>query len=142
MSHFFFDRNISPRMASIIDIFDRDNTIIHHDQRFDPSTPDEDWLGAITQYDPVPVVVSGDARILTDPAQSQVLRGLSITFFALERGWLSLKWHDYAWKFVKVWPRIAGAATPRRPSVYRVPVSTTKVDYYCLTSELGFRKHR
>lgn len=61
---FFVDENISYRAAQILEIFDRDNEIRAHRDYFSPATPDVTWLAQISEWDPKPVVVCGDGRIL------------------------------------------------------------------------------
>jgi len=87
-------------------------------------------------------VVSGDGRILKNPAALQVLKDLTITFFLFAGSWFSLKWPEFAWKAVKVWPEVIAAASPPRPSVYRIPVSATKVEFVSYTDDLGGRTKR
>jgi hypothetical protein len=142
--HFFIDRNVPVALARMLGHYDRAHTIIYHDDRFEKTTPDTVWLPSVAGWDPVPVVLSGDGRILRNPAELQVLRGLPITFFLFAGGWSDLAWPEFAWKAVKVWPEVVAAASPRRPSIFRIPVSTTKVELECLTSELGtrVRSHR
>ncbi|TVQ75334.1 MAG: hypothetical protein EA380_11135 [Phycisphaeraceae bacterium] len=135
--HFFFDRNIPVALARMLGCYDQAHTIIYHDDRFEKNTLDTNWLSDIATWDPIPVVVSGDGRILRNPAELQVLRELPLTFFLFAPGWINLKWSDQAWKAVKVWPEIVASASPRRPSVYRVPVSASKVEFVSLTGDLG-----
>ena len=134
---FFLDRNVPIRLAEMVRIFDRQHDIEHHDQHFDEQTSDATWLAKIAKWDPRPVVISGDLRILRHPAEAQVLHETDLTFFALERGWPKLRWEEQAWKFIKIWPLIRDKANPRRPSIFRVPVSASKIEYWCLTSEVG-----
>ena len=138
--HFFIDRNVPVALARMLSHYDRTHTVIYHDDRFEMTTPDTEWLAAVAGWDPVPAVISGDGRILRNPAELQVLRGLPLTFFLFAGSWFDLKWSEFAWKAVKVWPQIVDSAETRRPSVFRIPVSATKVDFESLTSELGSGK--
>ncbi|MBX3364039.1 MAG: hypothetical protein RBS39_06310 [Phycisphaerales bacterium] len=134
---FFIDRNVPIALARMLGHYDRTHTVIYHDDRFERTTPDTEWLSAVATWDPVPVVLSGDGRILRNPAELQVLRGLPITFFLFASGWFDLRWPEFAWKAVKVWPEVVASAMPRRPTIFRIPVSATKVEFESLTSELG-----
>lgn len=135
--HFFFDRNIPVALVRMLGYYDQAHTIIYHDEKFEKTTPDTEWLAEIATWDPVPVVVSGDGRILRNPSELQVLRQLPLTFFLFVSSWYKLKWEEFAWKAVKVWPEIVASASPRRPSVYRVPISASKVEFISLTGDLG-----
>lgn len=134
--HFFIDRNVPEALARMLGHYDRTHTIIYHDDRFKKDTPDTQWLTDITGWDPIPVVISGDGRILRNPAELQVLGNLPLTFFLFAGGWFDLKWPEFAWKAIKVWPEVVAAAAPLRPSILRIPVSATKVELKSLTSEL------
>jgi hypothetical protein len=135
--HFFFDRNVPVALARMLGHFDRSHTIDYLDDKFAPTTSDTEWLTAIAVWEPRPVVVSGDGRILRNPAELQVLKGLPLTFFLYAEGWSQLPWSDRAWKAVKVWPAVVAAASPRQPTVFKIPVSANKVELYSLTSALG-----
>jgi len=135
--HFFIDRNLPLALARMLSHYDTKHTIIYKDDRFEQDTADTVWLTQIAAWDPVPVVVSGDGRILKNPAELQVLKGLPLTFFMFAGSWFDLRWRDMAWKAVRVWPEIVAAASPRRPSIFRVPVSASKVELEGLTHELG-----
>lgn len=121
----------------MVTIFDRDHEIEHHDHQFDSTTADTIWLQEISRREIRPVVVSGDLRILRNRAEAQVLSDADLTFFVLEPGWTKLSWNDQAWKFLKVWPLITAKSNPRRPSIFRVPMSTNKIDFFGLTAELS-----
>lgn len=134
--HFFIDRNVPVALARMLGHYDRQHSIIYLDDRFGKTTPDSEWLSAIADWDPIPVVVSGDGRILKNPAELQVLRGLPLTFFHFAEGWAQMPWKERAWKAIRVWPEVVSAASPRRPSIFRVPVSTVKVEFIRLTRDL------
>lgn len=139
---FFLDRNISLRLARLIEVFDREHQVEHHDSHFGPMTTDIEWLSRIQEWNPRPVVVSGDLQILRNKAESQVLRESGLTFFALESAWPKLTWDEQAWKFIKVWPRVRDRANAPRPTVFTVPVSASKVDELCPTMQLGHGHRR
>ena len=109
---FFFDRSMSWRLALMVDAFEDEHTAVAHDRdgRFRTTTPDTEWLSALAADDPPWVVVSGDGRILTRPAERQVLREANLTYFCMSRQWSKMKIPEYAWKFIKVWPEIVKAA--------------------------------
>lgn len=134
---FFIDRNIPVALARMLNHYDRRHTVTYHDDRFEKTTPDAEWLDEVAAWDDgIPAVVSGDGRILKNPAELQVLRGLPLTFFHFAPGWMALKWQDFAWKAVKAWPLIVDNASPKRPSIFRVPISTNKIEFVCFTSDL------
>ncbi|GDX99016.1 hypothetical protein LBMAG48_14200 [Phycisphaerae bacterium] len=139
---FFIDRNVPEKLARMLGHYDRAHNVVYHDDLFEKTTPDTEWLEAIAKRAPVPVVVSGDGRILRNQAELQVLRGLPITFFLFAGGWFDLKWEEFAWKAIKVWPEVVKAASPPRPSVYKIPVTASKVEFEAHTRDLGSAKRK
>jgi hypothetical protein len=139
---FFIDRNVPVALARMLGHYDRNHTVIYHDDRFEKTTPDTEWMAAIAEYPSIPVVISGDGRILKNPAERQVLQGLPLTFFFLASGWPNLKWAEYAWKAIKIWPQVIQAASPPRPTVYQIPISAQKVEFVSQTASLGGRTKR
>ncbi|MCC6971462.1 MAG: hypothetical protein IT434_14705 [Phycisphaerales bacterium] len=139
---FFIDRNVPERLARMLDCYDRENTVVYLDDKFDKTTPDTEWLREISKWSPIPAVISGDGRILKNPAELQVLRDSPLSFFLFAASWSDLPWSERAWKTVKVWPHIVLASTPRKPSIFEIPVSASKVELVCTTSELGRQKPR
>ena len=99
---FFLDRNVPEPLARILDIFDRKNSVEHHDSFFVDTTKDIEWISTISGWSPKPVVVSGDLRILKNPAEAQALRSAELTFFALEKHWPQLPWEEWGWRMLKV----------------------------------------
>jgi len=135
--NFFFDRNVSVRLARMISGYDPVHTIEHHDDAFDKSTPDIDWMRQLSGRREKWFVVSGDFSILRNRAEAAVLRESELTFFALKSGWTNLDIHTQACKLLKVWPRVTEQATRIRvPTVFEIPVSAVKIDRYGATSEL------
>lgn len=78
--NFFFDRNISHVLVKMIDVFDRDNTVRHHDDRFSHKTKDPEWIEALGNDSETWVIVSGDYRILRREKELQTLRSTDATF--------------------------------------------------------------
>lgn len=69
---FFFDWNISPRLAEMTKIYEDPRHIIqHHDTRFHEKTPAVEWLAALGSDKPKPIVISGDAAILKNQSGTQ-----------------------------------------------------------------------
>jgi hypothetical protein len=101
-----------------------------------------DWLTEAARWPEPTAIVSGDGRILSNEAEAQVLAALPLTFFHFVPAWLGIPWSEMAWKAVRIWPEIVRNAQPRKPTIYRVPVSALKLDVYCLTEELGRVKRR
>jgi len=140
---FFIDRNVPERLARLLDVFDRENSIVYHDDWFEPATADAEWLSALGSRDPRPSVVTGDGRILRNPAEGEALRRVGLTFFVFSRGWSGLRWEDRAWKTIKVWPLVVEAAEKARvSSIFEIPIGATKVERVSATSDVGRKGRR
>lgn len=127
---FFLDRNLSPRYARMLDAFDALNEVRHHNDYFQPMTTDVEWIGQLSKKsEDLWIVVSGDTRILQRENEVHALRTANLTFFSLAKAWSNISYEEKGWKLVKVWPLIArDAQAIRRPTVFEVPVSATKVE--------------
>lgn len=136
--NFFFDRNVAFRLARMIAGYESSLiNVEHHDERFEKTTSDIDWMHAVAQRTEDWAVVSGDGRILRNAAERAVLAESGLTFFLLKSGWLNLPIHDQACKLLKIWPKMTEAATEaREPSVFEIPISAPKVEFIAFTARL------
>lgn len=119
---FFFDRNMPPQLARMVDALEPEHTARAHDDddRFTPTTPDIEWIEALGVDDPPWVVLSGDGRILRNKAELAVLREAKLTFFCMSKPWMHMKIYEKAWKFIKAWPEIVENAKGTTPRIFEV----------------------
>lgn len=125
--HYFFDRNISPRLAKMVELFDLDATVTPHDERFAQNAKDIEWIGSLTEDKSQPVVVTGDPRIMQNKAEAQALAGSGLTFFFLWKGFTKLNHEDQTITLLKAWTNIRSKARARRPMLFQVR-SNGKID--------------
>ena len=126
---FFFDRNMSPYLARMMDIYDREHTVSHHDDddRFNPRTTDLEWIDALAKDEPPWVVMSADGRILKNRVERAALSEAKLTFFCMTKTWASgMDINEYTWRFIKIWPQIVEKAKSPTPRIYEV--AQAKVD--------------
>jgi hypothetical protein len=120
---FFFDRNMSPLLARMVDILDRDHTALSYydDSRFTPTTSDVEWIKVIAADDPTWVVVSGDGRILRNKTELSALKEARLTFFCLSSQWMHMNiYKEQAWKFIRTWPDIVENAKGASPRIFEI----------------------
>jgi hypothetical protein len=121
---FFFDRCAPIAIARMVRAIDGDSyTICHHDEdkRFHPKTTDTEWMTTLGKDgEPLWVVVSGDGRILKNKAERQILDEAKLPFFCLDKPWPNLEIYEYAWKFMKVWPKIVQHALEGKGRLFQV----------------------
>ncbi|WP_337174973.1 hypothetical protein [Paludisphaera sp.] len=120
---FFFDRNMAAILARMVDVMDRDHTVVSYydDGRFSPTTPDVEWIQTLAADDSPWIVVSGDGRILKNKAELAALREAKLTFFCLSSQWMHMNlYREQAWKFVKVWPDIVENAKGTSQRIFEV----------------------
>jgi len=126
---FFTDECFIYKANALLEAFDREHQIIPLLDRFEAGTPDTDWLPSIARWSPKPVIICGDARILKNQVERAALKEAKLMFVLLASGWTQTPWHTYAWKIIKVWPRIVEVTSKTlRPTVFEVSVSTLKVE--------------
>jgi hypothetical protein len=135
--NFFFDRNCPERAARMIIGYEASHRVVYLDDEFRPETPDIDWLQALSKRPDQWAVISGDGAILRNQAERSVLRETNLTFFVLAKNWWNGEFHSRAVQLLKVWPFIVQAAlNARKPTVWKVPISSPQLDRIGLTSEL------
>jgi len=129
---FFFDRNMSVYLARMMDIFEREHTVVHHDDdgRFNPRTPDIEWIKELGKDVPPWVVLTADGRIFKNKVERAALYEARLTFFCMTKTWASgmIDIHEYTWKFIKLWPSIVEKAKHPTPRIYEV--AGAKVDVW------------
>lgn len=81
---FFTDECFMYKANKLVEAFDRENEIRPLLDHFPAGTPDVEWIPAIAAWDPKPVVVCGDGRILKNKVERQVLKdaGLDLYLFS------------------------------------------------------------
>jgi hypothetical protein len=111
---FFFDRNMPPQLARMVDALEREHTArsYYDDDRFTDTTPDVEWIKVLAAVDPPWVIISGDGRILKNKAEFSALKEARLTFFCLSRQWMHMKIYERAWKFITK-PGLTSWRTPR-----------------------------
>ncbi len=58
---FFFDRNMPPQLARMVDALEREHTArSYYDDRFAELTPDVEWIKILAEDDPSWIIISGD----------------------------------------------------------------------------------
>jgi hypothetical protein len=127
---FFFDRNMSSRLARMIDVYETEHQVRHHDDdnRFNPTTRDTQWIKVLGADDPPWVVISGDGHIFRNKVEVAALNEAKLTFFCMSKVWTHMKIYEYAWKFLKLWPQIIESAQVASPRIFEV--SGSKVEIY------------
>ena len=120
---FFFDNNLSPRIAAGLREFGEDVT--HLIEEFAPEAADEVWLSVVGKREWF--VVTRDERIRQRYLELELVRAYSVGMFMLggknRTAWQLIQ------QVVRHWPRIKElAAKKRRPFIFRVPPSGTKIE--------------
>jgi PIN like domain len=68
---FFFDRNMPPRLARMVDVLELEHTVrsYYDDDRFGETTTDVEWIRVLSTDESTWAVVSGDRRILKNKSE-------------------------------------------------------------------------
>jgi PIN like domain len=120
---FFVDRNIRIYLAKMLAAYS-EHEVKHHDQdeRFQLTTPDEEWIRTLAKDSPSWVVLTADMAILDRPPERKALEEANFTLFGFDKQWLKLSFPEQAWRLVKAWPAIIQKAEARvdRPTIFKV----------------------
>jgi hypothetical protein len=115
---FFFDNNLSPKLAKSLHLLvEPDHQIVHLKDRFAANTPDETWMTELAKERGW-IIVSGDLRIKKNPHEVQAWRSAGHTTFFLKSGWINLPLWTQTWKFVKCFPEIVDAAAKAKSGTF------------------------
>jgi hypothetical protein len=133
--NFFFDANMSYRIADMIAALCQDaHTIFHitrhkdfaHNNIFSPNgriignnTPDIEWMRKLGGSGIDWKIISGDMDIIDTAHERAALLECRLTFFACDHSWTKIKAPEQAWKIVKLWEEIVRHAELPGPSLYR-----------------------
>ena len=120
---FFFDNNLSPKLAKGMAAFGED--VIHLTDRYAPSTPDHDWLPEVGRSGWI--LVTRDDRVRRNPAELLALKESRVGAFFL--GGKDRSRCELIQQVVRNWPRMKELAgkTPK-PFAFRIPPSGTSID--------------
>jgi hypothetical protein len=125
---FLADENFIRQAARLLEVFDPQNEVRHLTDCFETGTRDIEWIKAASEWEPRPVILGGDGRILRNKAERAALRTAHLSFVFLSSGWTNLPWSIFAWKIVKAWPDIlASVERAGRPTIFEVKPGELKV---------------
>lgn len=128
---FFFDRNMSIHLARAMNSLWREHRIIPHDERFEDTTTDIEWITELAKEDPPWVVLSIDGNILKNKAEFKALQEAKLTFFCFSNAWAKMKIHEFSWRLIKAWPDVVKTAEQNlgKPQIFEINgVSSVKID--------------
>ncbi len=111
---FFFDNNLSPRIAQILVLLGED--VEHLRSSFGAATPDAEWIAAVAARGRI--LVTGDRKMRTRRREAELLSACGLTVVFVEPSVLREKrWEQARW-FLAHWREIAceAVAAPRGSS--------------------------
>lgn len=114
---FYFDRTQSPRIARIaLEVLDDAGLGCDWSRRRYPERDPGDiaWMNELADEGGW-VVVTGDERITRNPAERAAWRTSGLTTFFLQPGWMSVPFHEQAWRMPRWLPRLIEVAGSERP---------------------------
>ena len=115
--NFFFDANLSYRLAKAMEWLDEDASVIYLGDQFPQNAADEDWLKYVGENELV--LVTRDRRIRRRRAEFLALKKYNVgAFFLIGKNldkWQQIKQLIWAWEEMK---RLA--VTARRPFAFQV----------------------
>ncbi len=120
---FFSDENFIRQANALLRAFDPRNEYVALLDRLPRGTSDVDWLREVGAWDPKPVIVCGDGRVLTNRVERAALRATGCVFVHLAPGWTNTAWHPYAVALLKCWPDVLEMVErTKKPAIIDVTV--------------------
>lgn len=134
---FVTDENFSTNATKLLEVFDRRNHIRALEAFYKKGTDDIVWIPGIKQHLPDAIIVGLDGGILKNRVEKQALKEANLSFVYLAGGWVHLPWPEFCWKIIKAWPEIVNSVQgTRQPTIFKVSVSSLKVERETLTVDL------
>jgi hypothetical protein len=128
---FFFDNQLSPRLAQAIGALSaaEGHEVVHLRDRFASSERDEVWIPALAAEGQW-ILVCGDLNIVRTKAQRPIWRASRLVGFFLKPGWMNQGPWEQAWRLVRWWPVVVRQAALAAPgSTYGLAVNpSSKVE--------------
>jgi len=117
--NFFFDNNLSQRLAKAMDLLEQEERIIHLQDEFQPDAKDEDWLEFVGKNRMI--LITRDKKIKRRAAELRALKNYKVGAFILGGQ------NPGIWQIVKQiinnWLRIKDLASKTRvPFIFKVPL--------------------
>lgn len=114
---FFFDNNVSPKLAGAMKCLEGDEAVLHLTDRYAPDTPDEEWLEFIGREGIV--LISRDRMIRKRAGEFLTFRRHKVGAFFLTGKDVG-KWGE-ARQIINAWENIKDlAGRTKTPYVYQV----------------------
>ncbi len=104
---FFFDANVSSRIAGAISILatQEKDEVTYLRKRFAENALDVQWIPTLAKEGNW-IIISGDEAIQRRPAERKVFSDAKLTTFFLASAWPRAPFWDQAYLMVRWWPRI------------------------------------
>lgn len=123
----FFDNCTSPILATTLDGYIRHFEHSAHHIRDLPcgrDATDLEWITMLAEDSALWVVVTGDARLLRNPAGRAAYRAADLCGFVLSRGYQTTPMHQCASLLLWRWPEIEQLANlVAGPALYELPIN-------------------
>ncbi|MBN1273425.1 MAG: DUF5615 family PIN-like protein [Candidatus Aminicenantes bacterium] len=115
---FFFDNNLSNKIAQAMDLLDQEVEVKHLTDIFNQNTQDSEWLKYIGENKMI--LLTKDRKILKNVAEKQAIRRYKVGAFILTAKNLPI-W-EIIRSIVNKWEEMKQlASTSKKPFAYQVP---------------------
>ena len=115
---FFFDNNLSPRLAKAMGILEQNGRVMHLQDKFRPDAKDEDWLEYVGKNRMI--LITRDKMIRRHAAELRAIKNYKVGAFILT-GTVTNIW-DTVRQVINNWLKIKGLASKTSlPFAFKVP---------------------
>ena len=122
----FFDNCISPVYARAMKILAemQKYPIVHLREKFEPDTPDTDWISILAREGDW-IILSSDPRISRGKAEKAIWKESGLTSFFFSDGWQNKSFWKQVEDLVHWWPDVILEARRASPGTgYLIPVKS------------------
>ena len=127
--NFYFDENLSSKLASGLNVFDDENDIKHFSEIKFNGLGDIEWFTRLPQNEKN-IVITLDRKITRNPAERLAWKeSRAILFFLTNKSFSNLAPWDRIIKIVKKWPQICSIADKAHPGDgFKIAVTGNKIE--------------
>lgn len=110
---FFFDENISFRLASAVQSLEEDHEVVHVFDKFRRGVLDQEWIPSLADEGDW-IVISGDFNITRNREIRQIWHDSNMIGYFLVKSWMHLDKYTFVGNFMKTWPKVIQSAENAR----------------------------
>lgn len=127
--NYFFDNNISPKIARALNFLCINDHVIHLRDKFKGNTDDAVWIRELGKDSKNWIIISGDKAILSKLHEQEALIKSGCTIFVFDKPFQNKDFWTQTIRIITIWQEIKALSKQNeKESIFRVPMSGKKIN--------------